>query len=121
MDADLFLFPESSKSKKLNDTLNDQKIYGKMGSKGSLSPLKAQTGGVGEKYQKLDEKKSSKKKVTKKGADATLDANKGGAVLKKPLSAYMLYNNHRRPVLRSEYPSKWSLYSIGNLQVIVCC
>lgn len=26
--------------------------------------------------------------------------------IKKPLSAYMLYNNHRRPVLRKEYPRK---------------
>lgn len=31
-----------------------------------------------------------------------LDAN--GNELKRPLSAYMLYNNHRRPVLRNEHP-----------------
>jgi len=71
--------------------------------------------------QKLDEKKPTKKKATKKGADATQDPSKAGAVLKKPLSAYMLYNNHRRPVLRSEYPSKYSVYTIGYLLVIFCC
>jgi hypothetical protein len=27
-----------------------------------------------------------------------------GNELKRPLSAYMLYNNHRRPVLRQEHP-----------------
>lgn len=32
------------------------------------------------------------------------DAN--GVELKKPLSAYMLYNNYRRPVLRDEHPGK---------------
>jgi hypothetical protein len=33
-----------------------------------------------------------------------VDAN--GNELKRPLSAYMLYNNHRRPTLRSEHPGK---------------
>lgn len=114
------MFPESSKSKKLSDTLNDQKMYGKNGNKSSSSPLKGQGGGAGQN-QKLDEKKPTKKKATKKGADATQDPSKAGAVLKKPLSAYMLYNNHRRPVLRSEYPSKYSVYTIGYLLVIFCC
>jgi hypothetical protein len=27
-----------------------------------------------------------------------------GNELKRPLSAYMLYNNHRRPILRAEHP-----------------
>ena len=45
-----------------------------------------------------EEKKEKPKKKTPK------DAN--GNDLKRPLSAYMLYNNHRRPVLRSEHPGK---------------
>jgi len=47
VDVDLFLFPESSKSKKLSDALNDQKMYGKNGNKSSTSPLKGQGGGAG--------------------------------------------------------------------------
>ena len=47
------------------------------------SPTKAQT--------KEEKKEKAKKKVVK-------DAN--GNELKRPLSAYMLYNNHRRPTLR---------------------
>ena len=53
------------------------------------SPTKAQT--------KEEKKEKAKKKVVK-------DAN--GNELKRPLSAYMLYNNHRRPTLRSEHPGK---------------
>jgi hypothetical protein len=60
-------------------------------------------GGPGDKSQKPEDKKSSKKKSAKKLAEQAIQ-EKGGTVLKKPLSAYMLYNNHRRPVLRSEYP-----------------
>lgn len=55
----------------------------------SGSPTKAQT--------KEEKKEKAKKKVVK-------DAN--GNELKRPLSAYMLYNNHRRPTLRSEHPGK---------------
>ena len=46
---------------------------------------------------KEEKKDKAKKKEIK-------DAN--GNVLKRPLSAYMLYNNHRRPTLRSEHPGK---------------
>ena len=46
---------------------------------------------------KEEKKEKAKKKVVK-------DAN--GNELKRPLSAYMLYNNHRRPTLRSEHPGK---------------
>ena len=56
------------------------------------SPSKAQT--------KEEKKEKAKKKVMK-------DAN--GNELKRPLSAYMLYNNHRRPTLRAEHPGKFSL------------
>lgn len=43
--------------------------------------------------------KNSKEKSSKKKDD-----DNG---LKKPLSAYMLFNNFRRPVLRDEYPRKF--------------
>jgi len=46
---------------------------------------------------KEEKKEKAKKKVVK-------DAN--GNEIKRPLSAYMLYNNHRRPTLRSEHPGK---------------
>ena len=48
--------------------------------------------------QKEEKKEKPKKKTPK-------DAN--GNELKRPLSAYMLYNNHRRPVLRQEHPGKY--------------
>ena len=57
----------------------------------SGSPTKAST-------TKEEKKEKAKKKVVK-------DAN--GNELKRPLSAYMLYNNHRRPTLRGEHPGKW--------------
>ena len=41
--------------------------------------------------------KKAKKKASKE---------KNGDGLKRPPSAYMLYNNYRRPVLRQENPSK---------------
>ena len=64
----------------------------------SGSPNKAQT--------KEEKKEKAKKKVVK-------DAN--GNELKRPLSAYMLYNNHRRPTLRTEHPGK--LFAHFTLQV----
>jgi len=48
---------------------------------------------------------SGKDKKDKKKSQPLKDAN--GNDLKRPLSAYMLYNNYRRPVLRSEHPGKW--------------
>lgn len=47
---------------------------------------------------KEEKSKSAKKKPNK-------DAN-GKDLIKRPLSAYMLYNNYRRPVLRQEHPGK---------------
>jgi hypothetical protein len=47
---------------------------------------------------------SGKDKKDKKKSQPLKDAN--GNDLKRPLSAYMLYNNYRRPVLRSEHPGK---------------
>ena len=51
--------------------------------------------GKDETTGKKDKKKSKKK-----------EDNSGMPVIKKPLSAYMLFNNSRRPTLQSEYPSK---------------
>lgn len=48
--------------------------------------------GKGEKEKK--KKKKSKDDKEKKGAEG----------LKRPLSAYMLFNNHRRPILKKEHP-----------------
>jgi hypothetical protein len=42
------------------------------------------------------EKKKTKKQIKAENAPA----------VKRPLSAYMLFNNNRRPVLRQEYPRK---------------
>lgn len=49
-------------------------------------------------------KKTPKDPSKKKEKTVTADAQ--GNELKKPLSAYMLYNNHRRPTLRAEHPGK---------------
>lgn len=46
------------------------------------------------------EKKKKKKKKSKEETDIKNDG------LKKPLSAYMLYTNHRRPALKKEHPCK---------------
>ncbi len=45
-----------------------------------------------------DKQASGQRKKVKK-------ENKDG--IKKPLSAYMLYNNFRRPILRKEHPSRF--------------
>ena len=42
-------------------------------------------------------KKSKNKKILREP---------NGEVVKRPLSAYMLYNNFRRPVLQGEHPGK---------------
>lgn len=47
------------------------------------------------------EKEKKKKKKTKE------DKDKNGQVLKKPLSAYMLFNNHRRPIIKKEHPGNY--------------
>lgn len=105
--------------KKLGDLSSELNQNGKSARSGS-SPAKASMGGVGgDKSQKPEDRKSAKKKAGKKLADQTLDA-KGGHVLKKPLSAYMLYNNYRRPVLRSEYPRKSSSFLFGHGKCECC-
>jgi hypothetical protein len=49
-------------------------------------------------------KKTPKDPSKKKEKAVISDAQ--GNELKRPLSAYMLYNNHRRPTLRAEHPGK---------------
>ena len=53
---------------------------------------------------KSDPADKSEKGKDKKTKTPMKDAN--GNVVKKPLTAYMLFNNYRRPMLRSEHPGK---------------
>jgi len=69
--------------------LTDSSAAEKGGSKGNASSKDAAGDG------KKEKKKKSKKK----------DDNDGMPQIKKPLSAYMLFNNSRRPTLQQEYPS----------------
>lgn len=57
--------------------------------------------GAGASPSKSTTKEEKKEKAKKK---VIRDAN--GNEIKRPLSAYMLYNNHRRPTLRTEHPGK---------------
>lgn len=50
------------------------------------------------------EKPGKKEKKEKTPRKKHVDAN--GNELKKPLSAYMLFNNYRRPALRQEHQGK---------------
>lgn len=54
------------------------------------------------KASKSEDKDKKKKKKSKDDKDLN-----GAEVLKKPLTAYMLFNNHRRPTLRNEHPCKY--------------
>ena len=49
------------------------------------------------------EEKREKKRKSKKSKEAELN---GLPHIKKPLSAYILYNNFRRPALRATFPGK---------------
>lgn len=49
--------------------------------------------------------KGEKEKKKKKKSKDDKDKN-GVETLKRPLSAYMLFNNHRRPILKREHASK---------------
>ena len=71
--------------------MNDSSAAEKGGSKGNASSKDAAGDG------KKEKKKKSKKK----------DDNDGMPQIKKPLSAYMLFNNSRRPTLQQEYPCKY--------------
>ena len=63
--------------------------------------IAAATGGANGSPSKGASKEEKKEKAKKK---VMKDAN--GNEIKRPLSAYMLYNNHRRPTLRTEHPGK---------------
>jgi hypothetical protein len=69
----------------LNDSSANEKSGNKMTNSASLKDSTAKDGG---KESKKD-KKSKKKKEESNGMPA----------IKKPLSAYMLFNNYRRPTL----------------------
>lgn len=70
-------------------------------SQSSQSGENGEKGGKTSKEAKLEEKKqkAKQKKVLR-------DSN--GESVKRPLSAYMLYNNFRRPVLQQEHSGKYS-------------
>lgn len=78
-------------------------------SKASLSPAKAPVAAVNatttasSSAPAKKEKKKTKKQIREENAPA----------VKRPLSAYMLFNNNRRPILRGEYPSKFKNYFSG--------
>lgn len=63
--------------------------------------------GEGQEGEGSQDKASKKEKKKKKKKEK--EESKNGDGIKRPLSAYMLYNNYRRPVLRKEFPSNsWS-------------
>ena len=74
--------------------MNDSSAAEKGASKGNASSKDAAADAGASKKEK---KKKSKKK----------DDNDGMPSIKKPLSAYMLFNNSRRPTLQGEYPGKY--------------
>jgi hypothetical protein len=51
-----------------------------------------------------DDKKG--KEVKKRKKRSKEEKKKNGDGIKKPLSAYMLYTNHRRPVIKGEHACK---------------
>jgi hypothetical protein len=57
--------------------------------------------------------KSSKGSEKKKKDKKTPLKDSNGNELKRPLSAYMLFNNYRRPVLRAEHPGKKYVITLG--------
>ena len=67
-------------------------------------PKNGATPGNAQDAKETGDKKKDKKK-SKKSKDSAAEQS-GVANIKKPLSAYMLFNNTRRPTLQAEYPSK---------------
>lgn len=59
-------------------------------------------------HSQKGKKKGEKEKKKKKKSKEEKQKN-GGEGLKRPLSAYMLFNNHRRPILKKEHPGKYNL------------
>lgn len=64
-----------------------------------MTPKKTSVG------QQVEPEKQSAKKKDKRDKKAPLKDEHGNE-LKRPLSAYMLFNNYRRPVLRLEHTGK---------------
>ena len=62
-----------------------------------------------------DAGKKTPKESKKKEKAAAVDNS--GNELKRPLSAYMLYNNHRRPTLRAEHPGESNCSKMLNTRV----
>jgi hypothetical protein len=70
------------------------------------SDKKAEKGGADSHNEKGAEAEGGKAKGEgKKKKKKNKEEIKNGDGIKRPLSAYMLYNNYRRPVLRKEHPS----------------
>jgi hypothetical protein len=67
-----------------------------------------------EDKSKVGSENKKEKKKTKKEKKETNG-------LKKPLSAYMLFNNSKRPQIKQEYPSKYLIPPyFQNLTILVC-
>ena len=90
---------ESGKRQKLNDSSANQN-----GDGGHKHSSKSHVNGAAGDSKDSDKKKD-KKKEKKKKANEVADQS-GVSAIKKPLSAYMLFNNARRPTLQAEYPGK---------------
>lgn len=88
---------ESSKKQKLESGANQN---GESSVKHS-----SKNGGVGHAGETKDSDKKKDKKKKSKKKDEAADQS-GVSAIKKPLSAYMLFNNARRPTLQAEYPCK---------------
>lgn len=86
---------ESSKKQKLNDSSANMNGGSDVGQKHSS---KSNGNGGSATDAKDSEKKKDKKKKSKKAKDDVADQS-GVSAIKKPLSAYMLFNNARRPTL----------------------
>jgi hypothetical protein len=91
---DLIFDIESGKRQKLNDSSANNN--GDIGHKKSNGNGATSSGNAGD--AKDSDKKKDKKKKSKKAKDDVADQS-GVSAIKKPLSAYMLFNNARRPTL----------------------
>jgi hypothetical protein len=96
---DLIFDVESGKRQKLNDSSANQNGGSDVGHKNSSkSNGNGATGSGNAGDAKDSDKKKDKKKKAKKAKDDVADQS-GVSAIKKPLSAYMLFNNARRPTL----------------------
>lgn len=92
-------------------------------------PPKVESGQKGAKHKQKEKEKTETKSLKHGAGENGVTKGKGESEKKKkkkskeekkdegtkrPLSAYMLYNNYRRPVLRKEHPSKSPLLLLIN-------